>query len=102
MTASSTPATSTASNATGAHSQEATTVIEGARGRIDSLDDRIIGLIQERMAVSAAIQQARMTSGGRRVNIARENEILARYSTALGKPGAPLALTLLELSRGRI
>ncbi|GAA3761726.1 chorismate mutase [Streptomyces tremellae] len=87
--------------ATGAHTPEATTVIEGARERVDALDDRIIGLIQERMAVSAVIQEARMSSGGRRVNIARENEILTHYSTALGKPGAALALTLLELSRGR-
>ncbi|MCA1219039.1 chorismate mutase [Streptomyces sp. 8L] len=87
---------------TGARTPEATTAIKGARERIDTLDDRIIGLIQERMAVSAVIQRERIASGGRRVNIARENEILASYSKALGKPGASLALTLLELSRGRI
>jgi chorismate mutase len=88
--------------ATGTHTPEATTAIEGARERIDVLDDRIIGLIQERMAVSAVIQKARIESGGRRVNTSRENEILANYSRALGKPGTSLALTLLELSRGRI
>ncbi|WP_329456101.1 chorismate mutase [Streptomyces sp. NBC_01497] len=87
---------------TGARTPEATTAIEGARERIDALDDRIIGLIQERMAVSSVIQKARIESGGRRVNIGRENEILANYSRALGKPGAALALTLLELSRGRV
>jgi chorismate mutase len=87
---------------TGARSPEAATAIEGARERIDALDDRIIGLIQERMAVSAVIQKARIESGGRRVNTARENEILGNYSRALGKPGASLALQLLELSRGRI
>lgn len=41
-------------------------------------------------------------SGGRRVNLSRENEILGRFSDALGTPGTALAMTLLELSRGRI
>ncbi|MGV9572920.1 chorismate mutase [Streptomyces nigra] len=81
---------------------EAADVITGARERIDALDDRIIGLIQERMAVSAVIQEARITSGGRRVNLSREMEILSHYSEALGKPGTALAMTLLELCRGRI
>ena len=77
-------------------------VITGARERIDALDDRIIGLVQERMAVSAVIQEARITSGGRRVNLSREMEILGHYRDALGKPGTALAMTLLELCRGRI
>ncbi|WP_306321032.1 MULTISPECIES: chorismate mutase [unclassified Streptomyces] len=77
-------------------------VISGARERIDALDDRIIGLIQERTAVSAVVQEARIASGGRRVNLARENEVLGRYRDALGKPGTELAMTLLELCRGRI
>ncbi|MBK3578515.1 chorismate mutase [Streptomyces sp. MBT65] len=76
--------------------------IADARERIDALDDRIIGLIQERVAVSAVVQEARIASGGRRVNLSRENEILSHYSDALGRPGTSLAMTLLELSRGRI
>ncbi|MET7567875.1 chorismate mutase [Streptomyces sp. NPDC005492] len=76
--------------------------IADARERIDALDDRIIGLIQERVAVSAVVQQTRIASGGRRVHLSRENEILSHYSEALGKPGTALAMTLLELSRGRI
>ncbi|MDO0926156.1 chorismate mutase [Streptomyces sp. TG1A-8] len=76
--------------------------IADARTRIDALDDRIIGLIQERMAVSTVVQQTRIASGGRRVNLSREMEILGRYREALGKPGTPLAMTLLELCRGRI
>ncbi|OIK04931.1 chorismate mutase [Streptomyces monashensis] len=76
--------------------------IAGARERIDVLDDRIIGLIQERMAVSAVVQQTRIASGGRRVHLSREMEILGRYREALGRPGTPLAMTLLELCRGRI
>ncbi|NDZ81956.1 chorismate mutase [Streptomyces sp. SID10853] len=93
---------STDLHSTGAHTGEAAGVITGARERIDSLDDRIIGLIQERMAVSAVIQDARMTSGGRRVNLSREMEVLGHYSEALGKPGTGLAMTVLELCRGRI
>ncbi|MEW2509926.1 chorismate mutase [Streptomyces sp. NPDC046870] len=77
-------------------------IIADARDRIDALDDRIIGLVQERMAVSAVVQQTRIASGGRRVHLSREMEILARYRDALGKPGTALAMTLLELSRGRI
>ncbi|MFJ9740153.1 chorismate mutase [Streptomyces sp. NPDC101166] len=87
---------------TGARTSEAADVISGARERIDALDDRIIGLIRERMAVSAVIQDARLASGGRRVNLSREMEILNHYSEALGKPGTSLAMTLLELCRGRI
>ncbi|MET7716741.1 chorismate mutase [Streptomyces sp. NPDC005407] len=87
---------------TGARTDEAACVITGARERIDTLDDRIIGLIQERMAVSAVIQQARVSSGGRRVNLSREMEVLGHFRDALGKPGTALAMTLLELCRGRI
>ncbi|MFF8288288.1 chorismate mutase [Streptomyces sp. NPDC016309] len=87
---------------TGARTDEAAGVITGARERIDALDDRIIGLIQERMAVSAVIQEARISSGGRRVNLAREMEVLAHYRDALGRPGTSLAMTMLELCRGRI
>ncbi|MER6501659.1 chorismate mutase [Streptomyces sp. NPDC001455] len=87
---------------TGARTQEAAALIAEARSRIDTLDDRIIGLVQERMAVSAVIQEARITSGGRRVNLSREMEILGQYRDALGKPGTSLAMTLLELCRGRV
>ncbi|AEN11893.1 MULTISPECIES: chorismate mutase [unclassified Streptomyces] len=92
----------TAAERTGAHTTEAASLIGDARTRIDALDDRIIGLVQERMAVSAVIQEARITSGGRRVNLSREMDVLAHYSDALGKPGTALAMTLLELCRGRV
>jgi chorismate mutase len=87
---------------TGARTEEAASLITDARERIDALDDRIIGLIQERMAVSAVIQDARIASGGRRVNLSREMEVLGHYREALGKPGTALAMTLLELCRGRV
>lgn len=87
---------------TGARTEAAADVITGARERIDALDDRIIGLVQERMAISAVIQEARIASGGRRVNLSREMDVLGHYRDALGKPGTSLAMTLLELCRGRI
>ncbi|MFD4969744.1 chorismate mutase [Streptomyces sp. NPDC058424] len=96
------PQTPAATTASGARTDEAANVITGARERIDTLDDRIIGLIQERMAVSAVIQETRIASGGRRVNLSREMEVLGHYRDALGKPGTTLAMTLLELCRGRI
>lgn len=101
-TAASTKTSGDATEKTGTRTEEAADVITGARERIDALDDRIIGLVQERMAVSAVIQDARIASGGRRVNLSREMEVLAHYSEALGKPGTSLAMTLLELCRGCI
>ncbi|MFE9096088.1 chorismate mutase [Streptomyces sp. NPDC007264] len=97
-----TTAGKTTTEKTGARTSEAADLISGARERIDALDDRLIGLIQERMAVSAVIQDARIASGGRRVSLSREMEILGRYREALGKPGTALAMTLLELCRGRV
>ncbi|WP_256105016.1 chorismate mutase [Streptomyces sp. ODS05-4] len=87
---------------TGARTDDAGRVVSGARERIDALDDRIIGLIQERMAVSAVIQEARIASGGRRVNLARETEVLAHYRDALGRRGTSLAMTMLEMCRGTV
>ncbi|KUJ67031.1 chorismate mutase [Streptomyces albus subsp. albus] len=74
----------------------------GGRTAIDELDRRIIALIQERMSVSADIQRDRLAAGGRRVDLAREMQILSRYRAPLGKPGTALAMTLLELCRGRV
>lgn len=75
--------------------------ITDARGRIDALDEQIIALVRERMTVSSGIQHARIASGGRRVSLSREMEILTRYRAELGRPGTAMAMTLLELSRGR-
>ncbi|WFB08914.1 chorismate mutase [Streptomyces sp. LX-29] len=72
-----------------------------ARLEIDDLDRRIIGLVQERMAVSATIQRSRIASGGPRLSLSREMEILARYREGLGRHGTALGMTLLELCRGR-
>ncbi|MDX3215472.1 chorismate mutase [Streptomyces sp. ME02-6991-2B] len=76
--------------------------IARARERIDELDAGIIALVRERMTVSAGIQRARVESGGRRVHLSREMDVLRRYSGPLGRPGTALAMTLLELCRGRV
>ncbi|WP_425579812.1 chorismate mutase, partial [Streptomyces chumphonensis] len=76
--------------------------IATARERIDALDAEIIALVRERMAVSATVQEARIAGGGRRVHLSREMEILTRFRTELGGHGTTLAMTLLELSRGRV
>ncbi|MBD3008733.1 MULTISPECIES: chorismate mutase [unclassified Streptomyces] len=81
---------------------EAARVIDTARERIDALDEQILDLVRERMAVSATVQEARIAAGGRRVHLSREMEILDRYRQRLGKPGTTLAMTLLELCRGRV
>lgn len=80
---------------------ETAEVIGAARTRIDTLDQRIVELVQQRMAVSAEIQAARIGSGGNRVALNREMEILARYRDALGPQGTEVAMQLLELCRGR-
>ncbi|MBY8880400.1 chorismate mutase [Actinacidiphila acidipaludis] len=91
---------------TGAHSpagtgpETAEALIAERRERIDELDTRIIALVRERMDVSGQIQAARIGSGGRRVHLARELDVLRTYGTALGKPGTAVAMKLLELCRG--
>ncbi|WP_432759759.1 chorismate mutase [Actinacidiphila sp. ITFR-21] len=77
-------------------------LIAGKRRLIDDLDARIIALIGERMAVSGEIQAARLGSGGRRLHLNREMEVLRTYGEALGRPGTSVAMTLLELCRGRV
>ena len=76
-------------------------VVAEGRARIDELDQRIIALVQERMATSAEIQAARLAAGGTRVSLNREMVILARYRSALGPQGTEVAMQLLELCRGR-
>ena len=98
------PATATAPKAapSPAPSPSPETVIAEGRRHIDDLDARIIELVRERMDRSADVQRARIESGGRRLHLAREMEILRGYGDVLGKPGTALAMTLLELCRGRV
>ncbi|WP_406283373.1 chorismate mutase [Embleya sp. NBC_00896] len=83
-------------------SQSPDAVIAAGRDRIDELDRRIIALVSERVDVSVNVQRARLAAGGPRVQLAREMDVIARYREALGKPGTSVAMTLLELCRGRV
>ena len=75
--------------------------VASGRARIDQIDADIVALIAERTAVSGQIQRLRQAEGGPRVVHARENEVVGRWRGALGRPGATIALALLELGRGR-
>ncbi|WP_335978165.1 MULTISPECIES: chorismate mutase [Streptomycetaceae] len=81
---------------------DAEQTITEARQRIDDLDLRIIELVRQRVGVSQEVQAARMGAGGRRLHLAREMEVLRVYGDALGRPGTALAMTLLELGRGKV
>jgi chorismate mutase len=80
---------------------EADDKIDQLRAEIDSVDEDIVAIVQRRIAVSKQIQAIRMTHGGRRREHSRELKIVNTYVDALGRTGSQLALTLLELSRGR-
>jgi len=77
------------------------TDVESGRARLDAIDEQIRTLVLARRDVSQQVQQLRRAAGGPRIEHARENEILARYSAALGRPGVSLAMAVLELCRGQ-
>jgi chorismate mutase len=76
-------------------------VISGGRARIDEVDAQIIDLVRARIEASKAVQAARISAGGTRVQHSREIDILNRYRRSLGAQGSSLALLLLEMARGQ-
>jgi chorismate mutase len=76
--------------------------IDVARKEIDALDLHIINTIRRRCDLSSRIQHQRMSEGGTRTVLSRENVILDRYTSGLGAGGTTLALNILGLCRGRI
>ncbi len=76
-------------------------LIATRRERIDALDAEIIQLLQERAAVSREIQQARLASGGPRIQHSREMQVIARYAAAFDRVGTALGMNVLEVCRGR-
>jgi chorismate mutase len=78
----------------------ADTTIDTLRHQIDALDAAIINLISERVQVSRLIQTARINSGGTRVELGREREILDTYKNGLGRQGTHLADAVLQVCRG--
>ena len=76
------------------------TAIAALRKRIDEIDATIIQLWQERAAISQRVGATRVASGGTRLVLAREREILDRYRQELGADGTQLALLILRAGRG--
>jgi chorismate mutase len=80
----------------------ADTHIGGLRSRIDEIDAAIIQLWQERATISQEVGRTRVASGGTRLVLSREREILDRFRNALGADGTQLALLILRAGRGRL
>ena len=72
------------------------------RAEIDACDAAIIELVQKRLAVSQQIGALRSASGGTRLNLSREQQVLDRFRSALGPDGAALGMMLLRQGRGRL
>jgi chorismate mutase len=85
---------------TGVDGAPAAEEIRAMRLRIDEIDQTIIDLWQERARLSQQVGRTRMASGGTRLVLSREREIVERFRTALGPDGTQLALLLLRSGRG--
>ncbi|TFV53524.1 chorismate mutase [Blastococcus sp. TF02A-35] len=72
------------------------------RGEIDACDAEIIELVRRRLAVSREIGALRKATGGTRLNLSREQQVLDRFREALGDDGAALGMLLLRQGRGRL
>jgi chorismate mutase len=88
------------STMTAAELDTAATHIAGLRERLDEIDAKLIELWQERARISQEVGRTRVASGGTRLVLNRENEILDRYRAALGADGVQLALLILRAGRG--
>jgi monofunctional chorismate mutase len=60
------------------------------RQEIDACDAEIIDLVRRRLAVSHEIGELRRATGGTRLNLSREQQVLSRFREALGDDGAAL------------
>jgi chorismate mutase len=85
---------------TGAGETLAADEIRAMRERIDEIDQTIIDLWLERARLSQQVGKTRMASGGTRLMLSREREIVERYREALGADGTQVALMILRAGRG--
>ncbi|WP_189079585.1 chorismate mutase [Mangrovihabitans endophyticus] len=85
---------------TGADEPLADHEIRAMRERIDEIDQAIIDLWQERARLSREVGRTRMASGGTRLVLSREREIVERFRSALGADGTQVALMILRAGRG--
>jgi chorismate mutase len=94
------PAASPSGAETGTEAADAAAEILGMRQRIDEIDAALISLWQERAALSRQVGATRVATGGTRLVLSREREILDRFHTALGTDGTQLGLLILRAGRG--
>ncbi len=87
---------------TGTGDTDASQSIGRLRQRIDEIDEALIELWRERAAISAEVGRVRIASGGTRLVLSREREIVDRFRDALGADGVQLALLILRAGRGRL
>lgn len=85
---------------TGTEEAEAAARILAMRDRINEIDSALIALWQERAALSQQVGATRVASGGTRLVLSREREILERFRRELGADGTQLALLVLRAGRG--
>lgn len=85
---------------TGTSAPEASSQISRMRARIDEIDAQLIALWQERAAISQQVGKTRVASGGTRLVLSREREIMDRFRAELGPDGTQLALLILRAGRG--
>ena len=85
---------------TGAGAEPAAHEILAIRERIDEIDQALIDLWQERARLSQQVGKTRLASGGTRLVLAREREIVERFRSALGADGTQVALMILRAGRG--
>jgi chorismate mutase len=85
---------------TGAGETPAADEIKAMRERIDEIDQAIIDLWLERARLSQQVGRTRMASGGTRLVLSREREIVERFREALGADGTQVALMILRAGRG--
>ncbi len=72
------------------------------RSRIDALDAEMVRMWQERTSLSQQIGAARVASGGTRLVLSREDQIIRKFRDELGPIGAELAVLILRAGRGRL
>jgi chorismate mutase len=72
------------------------------RSAIDACDAEIIELVERRLAISREIGALRAASGGTRLSLSREQQVLSKFRAALGPDGAALGMMLLRQGRGQL
>jgi chorismate mutase len=97
----SSPTDASQSDAPQLENESALLEIASLREQIDAVDAELVDTVLRRIALSKQIQAVRMAHGGRRREHSRELKVVNTYVEGLGRGGSQLALTLLELCRGR-